>query len=529
MVDVQTNPGTDLTGLYQYLQQSVDPSQLPPVPQSGPYGAPAVERDTGPQTMNPMAVALAQGGMQPIAGQQGDMGAPPQQSPGFAAMLASALAGGTPSQGSRYNPQTGEFLPAGAYAAPTAQPMPAASAAPSGDTSQPIAGKVSDTEGEGEDAYTAGLRTMHDQAMRHYQDMVGRGDAALAAGNTDAAKLYFDQATKAGAVADQINMKALEHTQPNTTNKITEYEYGLQHPGFNAPAVAPRPITDEERATWGTPGQPLQGAYTISPGEAPKPISGSAAGSSEPLDQPSIDYLAARLSQGDNSALTGLGYSKVGAENRARVITRAAAMGTEQGKDANALASEQIANQVGLGGEKQGARTMGALGARINTFAEEAKQTGGEALNASADMPRDAWVPIENIIQMGQSAANNPKFVRLLAANNGFANTYAKAVNPSGIMTDEAKRQAFEILNVARSAEGYAAGVKQLTREANIVQNAVGAVRGQYGTPQGGTVSAPVGGPSGGGLPRVSSPDEARKLPSGSQFIDPSGVTRRVP
>ena len=61
------------------------------------------------------------------------------------------------------------------------------------------------------------------------------------------------------------------------------------------------------------------GAFTIAPGEAPKQIAG-AGSQGEPLDQPSIDYLAARLSKGDNTALSGLGYSKVGAENRARHV-----------------------------------------------------------------------------------------------------------------------------------------------------------------------------------------------------------------
>lgn len=34
---------------------------------------------------------------------------------------------------------------------------------------------------------------------------------------------------------------------------------------------------------------------------------------------------------------------------------------------------------------------------------------------------------------------------------------------------------------------------------------------------------------SGGGLPRVSSPDEARRLPKGTRFLDPNGVERVVP
>jgi hypothetical protein len=99
------------------------------------------------------------------------------------------------------------------------------------------------------------------------------------------------------------------------------------------------------------------------------------------------------------------------------------------------------------------------------------------ALKASAAMPREAWVPIERIIQIGESAANNPKLSELQAANNAFANTYAKAVNPSGVPTDESRRAAFTLLNVAKNPEAYAATVHQLQREMEIVQNAIGQSR----------------------------------------------------
>jgi hypothetical protein len=121
LASVQTSPD-DMTGLYQALMGGVDPSTLPPVPEEGPYGPPAVTRDTGPQSMaqpptgmNPLAVALS-GGM-PGAAPAAPPAPPPQPapssaSPGFLNMLASALGGGgAPSTGSRYNPATGDFLP----------------------------------------------------------------------------------------------------------------------------------------------------------------------------------------------------------------------------------------------------------------------------------------------------------------------------------------------------------------------------------------------------------------------------------
>lgn len=463
-------------------------------------------------------------------------------------MLANALSGGAPATGSRYDPATGIFLPpdqqsqfartyqaqqspqiqpavanAGALPAPQVAAAPSiivpgyeakgpltraqVAAAPDSDASMPAeedwdaAAKARGVAPAtpAEDATTAAYRALHDQAVAHYDQNIAAARAAAAAGRDPSG--FLKLAGDAGKVAEEISEKAIEYGKPaadsyaNVTlpngqvvpfNKSTG-SYGTPFGTPTPAAVPPRPVTADERQQWGLP---ADGAFTIAPGEAPKPITG-AGSQGEPLDQPSIDYLAARLSKGDNTALSGLGYSKIGAENRARVINRAAAMGTETGMDAGALAASQIGAQVALGGQKQEARTSGGLGARINTFAEEAKQTGDQTLQASDALPRGQWVPITTIEQMGQAAASNPALTRFQAANNAFANTYAKAVNPSGVPTDESRRAAFAILNVAKNQEAYRAGVQQLQREMNIVQNAVGTSRAQQG------------GAPGGGLPAV--------------------------
>jgi hypothetical protein len=59
-------------------------------------------------------------------------------------------------------------------------------------------------------------------------------------------------------------------------------------------------------------------------------------------------------------------------------------------------------------------------------------------------------------------------------------------------------------------------------RSQNIIEGG-----GRYVAPTSATQTAPGGG--GGGIPKVSSPAEAMKLPKGSQFYDPNGVLRTVP
>ena len=159
--------------------------------------------------------------------------------------------------------------------------------------------------------------------------------------------------------------------------------------------------------------------------------------------------------------------------------------------DAGAAASNQIGKQVGLGEQKQGARTCGALGARIDTFAEEAIQTAPLAIAASDALPRGQWVPINQIEQMGEAAASNPALSKFKAANNGLVNTYAKAVNPSGVITVESQRHAYDILNTAKSPEAYRAAVQQLQAEIKAVQKAVHNIGGGYRAP-GGKAEAPA-------------------------------------
>ncbi len=184
--------------------------------------------------------------------------------------------------------------------------------------------------------------------------------------------------------------------------------------------------------------------------------------------------------------------------------------------DAASAAGAQIGNQVALGGSKAEARTSGTLGARINTFSEEANQTVPQALAASDAVPRGQWVPINAIEQMGEAAASNPQLSTLKAANNALANTYAKAVNPSGVPTDESRRAAFDLLNVAKSPEAYRATVLQLQREMNVVQKAVGDVRAQQGG-----VAAPSAAPV-----RVQSEADYAKVPTGTQYMAPDGKMR---
>jgi hypothetical protein len=137
---VPTAPGTP----YQPLVNRPAPKGYSP-----PYGPPPWSGSP-----NPMALALV-GGNGPPAGAAPNVLPPspsaPSSPPQDRGFLASLLAGTPPSTGSRYNAQTGEFLPEAANAQSNAAPPPAASAAVGTANQSPanqIAGQVSDIGGQ---------------------------------------------------------------------------------------------------------------------------------------------------------------------------------------------------------------------------------------------------------------------------------------------------------------------------------------------------------------------------------------------
>jgi hypothetical protein len=475
-----------------------------PVPTQGPYGAPAV---TGGNPLAPPSDSPSGSQRSLLAG--GASGAPPAV--GLNAAGGAISVPGYDGRFTRAQANDADGVPSQAEWDAAASNRPVPPSAPS------------------EDATTAAYRGLHDNlaAMRDRSLAMARATAG-----TDASAQYLKLADRYEQEANEISLKAIEYGKPEapkgpikvspgdtlydpttgstttpvpaqpdkpvteivklsdgtyqTINKATGDLIGSP---VGHPTQAPRPVTDEERKTYALP---TEGAFTIAPGEAPKAISGAGV-KDQPLDQATLDWLANRLNQGDSSAVTNLGFGSAG--NRAAVVKRAAELAGAS-TDAAGAASTQIGNQVGLGGLKQAGRTSGALGARIDTFAEEAKQTVPQALQASDAVPRGQWVPINTIEQMGEAAASNPALSRFQAANNALANTYAKAVNPTGVPTDESRRAAFSILNMAKSPQAYGEAVHQLEREMMIVQNAIHKIGGQYGNAPQPVGGAPTGAPS---------------------------------
>lgn len=242
--------------------QDDDNSNLPPVPTSGPYGAPAV-------TMSPLAAALSQSGGMPGPVFPSQASSPPaaltqpapppqdQQSPGFLQMLADGLRGiGGPPGGSRYDPSTGQFLPpdqqapqiqpAVANANTLPAPMQVASASSDSGTSATPAG---------EDPRMAGYRALHDQAVSEFNRNKALAMQAAQAGNTDLSGTYVMAAQQYYKLAEDISLRAIETQKPadTSTNEQKNFEYAQTHPGFPVPGAAKLELRELAPDQYGRP------------------------------------------------------------------------------------------------------------------------------------------------------------------------------------------------------------------------------------------------------------------------------------
>lgn len=281
------------------------------------------------------------------------------------------------------------------------------------------------------------------------------------------------------------------------------------------------------------------------------PTSGKEVYSNKPkseLDDETASFLAARVAQGDTTALIGLGRGAQGAENIAKVQRMAGEISKRMaaGEAPDAAAQRVLEARADQAGRLAGARAGGTLNARIDVFAKEAETAIPLAIEASRAVPRTTWTPLNKAIQMVQSGSGDPALGQFVAANNAVINTYSKAISGGGTGALADREHAREMLSTAQSPEAYEAVLRQLQREVQVAHRAARSAkelgkqdvegdqgdRGASVVPGaqsksigqvifGGGAPAPVS-----GLPQPKSMSEYDKLPVGAQYIDPNGVPR---
>lgn len=126
-------------------------------------------------------------------------------------------------------------------------------------------------------------------------------------------------------------------------------------------------------------------------------------------------------------------------------------------------------------GEIRYQSTAGNYAARAETFGNEVQQFIPQALEASANLPRGKWVPINKLLQDWQQGRSDPAYNDFIAANNALLNAYTRTLNPTGNprVADRLETHAIGLLSTATSPEAYRVQVQRIWKETQATKAAV--------------------------------------------------------
>jgi hypothetical protein len=145
------------------------------------------------------------------------------------------------------------------------------------------------------------------------------------------------------------------------------------------------------------------------------------------------------------------------------------------------------------------------------------------ASEASAAVPRKKFKPINALLNNVRLMRSDPAYQNFVDANEAAITAYSATMSRSGANSVFAQQRAQHVLDTATSDEAYQSGLRFLQREIDAVErsprDALNEIRKIFG-PKGvekeepGGDRAPV---------RVSTPEEAAKLPPGTPYVNPQG------
>lgn len=193
-----------------------------------------------------------------------------------------------------------------------------------------------------------------------------------------------------------------------------------------------------------------------------------AAGVMEPED---VHFRVGQYLAGDKSATTGLGSlrSDSGMKNWAAFnkdlrisATQAAKEMSLDEKDAPKYVAAKIAEFEGYKSEE---RARGTRQANIEIAASETVNMSKIALDKSKAVPRGGFIPWTELDQKFEKYSNNKPLAQLHAATQSYINIYARAINPTGVSTVDAKQHAREMLYEAQDQDTYAGVIETLNQE----------------------------------------------------------------
>jgi len=125
--------------------------------------------------------------------------------------------------------------------------------------------------------------------------------------------------------------------------------------------------------------------------------------------------------------------------------------------------------QIEFGAEKKETTTAAGQAGRVSVAVEDIAQMAPVVLDASANVPRDSFIPINKLMQMAETSISDPNLLQLRISINSLLNAYDMLAARGG--TDmEKRREARGLLTSAQSPEALEAGIQMFQREAEVAR-----------------------------------------------------------
>lgn len=242
------------------------------------------------------------------------------------------------------------------------------------------------------------------------------------------------------------------------------------------PIVANKTVPNPK---FGQPNEPetIQQRVLIQPGK-----SGVAQESKMPdgvtldgYDDATITSDAKRLNAGDPSILKKYSSKGPGRVDMMRLNNETNRLRVAAGQDPIDLTQASITMQGDVARE----RASGTMEGRMAPASIEAQGAFKIAQNSLDNLWRTNNVPVNKLLQMGESAMSNPELKAAAVAVNTAAMTYSRAIAPTGVGTVDSQQHARDILSTADGPKATEAAFAQLAREVDMAHASPGIAR-QY-------------------------------------------------
>jgi hypothetical protein len=163
-------------------------------------------------------------------------------------------------------------------------------------------------------------------------------------------------------------------------------------------------------------------------------------------------------------ALSGLGFGMQAYRQQVLALVPAA-------RHALGLSITQMtAKWAQYAGLTSAQRALGTRAAALSVGIGEASKSAPAVIQTAINLNPSDFPTYNEFANLGAYLTGSTQIVDFRTALNTFLNTYARAINPQGRMTDQQQRHAYEVLNTAMSQGQIQTGVMRMLKELNYMQ-----------------------------------------------------------